>query len=110
APTARAAPPQRPQGPPGGGGLPGGMGGPPGMGRRGDEQLKDPDKELVAEEIRVRELNDKAKVKIMELPLPARMVVITGEFPYRDQMEACARALRFPSAHVMLNDPDVVIE
>src|SRR5262249_43844356 len=100
-----AATPQRP-----GAGQPlGGMGGD----TLGSEQFnkgRGKEKELVMKVIRVEELNEKSKFKIMELPMPVKMVVITGEFPFRAQMEEFRRALRFASVDQMLASSDVVCE
>jgi len=60
--------------------------------------------------IRLDDLKEDANVKLMEDPVASRMVVISGEFPFRLQVEEFRRALRFPSVAAMLADPDVAIE
>lgn len=87
---------------PGPGQAPGGMGGMGGnmLGSQQFNKENEKDKELVPQVIRVDELNDKHK--IMELPEPVKMVVITGEFPFRAQMEEFRRALRFASVDQLL--------
>jgi hypothetical protein len=41
---------------------------------------------------------------------PTRMVVVTGAFPYRQQLEEFRRALRFDSIDALLNDPLAIPE
>jgi hypothetical protein len=50
---------------------------------------------------------NQGKYRISEVLLPARMVVVNGSFPYRQQMEELARALRFESLEAMMADSTV---
>jgi hypothetical protein len=90
----------------------GGRGGAPGMGGRGNfwgrwgrgaftTSLK-----WVAED----KLDEQRGMKLAQDMLPVRMVVVSGSFPYRRQLEEFRRALRFDSIDALLNDPLAIPE
>jgi hypothetical protein len=57
-----------------------------------------------------KELSEKSGAKLAQIPLPYRIAVVSGAFPYRQQMEEFRRALRFPTMKQMLDDQDATIE
>jgi hypothetical protein len=56
------------------------------------------------------ELDQLGNARLAQDMLPIRMVVVTGTFPYRKQLEEFRRALRFDSIDALLNDPYAIPE
>jgi hypothetical protein len=73
-----------------------------GWGRRGREMSV----KMVPED----ELNHMGRMRLAEQIRPLRMVVVSGTFPYRQQVEEFRRALRFDSVDALLSDTRAIPE
>jgi hypothetical protein len=97
------------------GGMPvAGEGGVPGSGILGSQQMRDsrykpvPSSETNIEYVSLDKFEKEAgKYRMAEVLLPVRMAVVTANFPYKQQFQELARALRYASLDEMLADQSV---